>query len=101
MNVENKKAVRTDPGGKHAAHCVCDMQPHAGSESDLTAFLLAFHFQQCSQCINGSQRMSRPYEKKVVGGSHEAVAVRTTPLRGCNGANPLLHQHGWGLLHPP
>ena len=122
----NKKAVRTDPGGKHIARCGHDMQPHAGSESDLTAILLAFHFQQRSHCItlrredasvdigiypDGATPRNRTAYLRVTNPAHRQqclgggcwYSLRLTlrdqpaPPRKTTGQHPL-SQHGWGLV---
>lgn len=41
MGVENKKAVKTDPGGK-TPQLLADALPQSGSGSDLTALMLRF-----------------------------------------------------------
>jgi hypothetical protein len=41
LGVENKKAVKTDPGGK-TPQLLADALPQSGSGSDLTAFMLRF-----------------------------------------------------------
>ena len=60
LDVKNKKAVKTDPGGTTPS---CEgYAPHSGSESDLTAFMLRVpRLCICADYGRKFQRMSIPH----------------------------------------